>query len=547
MTKLSIVVGGRNDGYGDDKLTPYGIVAPDTFMLRMCRTIKHNLNMLSKYGIDASYTVVDWSPLDKLIMDDDEFKKIHKEYPVHCIVVDDDLITERGYQSKAFHEYYAKNVGIRHASAEYLLVTNPDDLLTEKLSQNIADVISQEFRGFYWRCHSRFDVNQKLEILAEGLSFPSPDMYEDPLVKLECELGCAAAGDFLLATKEDIIEFGKGYDEENPDHRKPSQKYSAVGSYGGSHCGMDSEILTNLFFNGIKPIKMEGSIMHLDHAKPAREGRLLRTRYNNTENWGFSELYPREISSRFYKLSKKKKIGIVTPIANESDTIEELLDRVEMIRQKIPHDIESYFIFDKISKDDTRQKIEKRNSKKIQCLFHEKSDGLVSCYVFGYKFAIDNGCDIVVEMDAGLSHDPLLLDKFINSLDSEFDACLGTRFSRSGTYEASFHRRFVSFFGGKLINLLMGTRFEDATSGYQAFSTSILRHIDFDNIHAVGGMFQPEIKVRAIGYNPKKVKYTQVPINYIQSASSFKIKWVILGLKSLYRLFKEIRLASNYR
>lgn len=541
MTKLSIVVGGRNDGYGDDKLTPYGIVAPDTFMIRMCRTIKHNLEILAKNGIDASYTVVDWSPLDKLIMEDDDFKNIHKKYPVHCIVVDDDLLVSKGYQSKAFHEYYAKNVGIQHANAEYLLITNPDDLLTENLSKDIATVILQKQRGHYWRCHSRFDVNQQLEILAEGLSFPPAENYEDPLTKLECMLGCAASGDFLLATKKDIIAFGKGYDEENLDHRKISQKYSSVGSYGGSHCGMDSEILTNLFFNGISPVKLSGSIMHLDHAKPAREGRLLKTRYENIENWGFSDFYLSETENRVYKLLKKKKIGIVTPIANESNTIEEFLDRIELVSQKIPHTIESYFVFDKISKDDTRQKIEKRNLKKLKCLFHEKSDGLVSCYVFGYEFAIKNNCDIIVEMDAGLSHDPLILEKFICALEEDFDACLGTRFTKSGKYEASLHRKLVSFFGGKLINLLMGSNFDDATSGYQSFKTSILKHIDFKNIHAVGGMFQPEIKIRAITYNPEKVKYAQIPIKYSQSESSFKIKWVMLGLRSLYRIFKELK------
>jgi hypothetical protein len=305
MKTLSFVVGGRNDGYGDDKLTPYGIVAPDTFMLRLCRTIEHNLESLRKHGIEARYTVIDWSPIEKLMIDDPVFKSTFERLKVDYIVVPDEVIVKRGYQSHAFHEYYAKNVGIVHARADYLIVTNPDDLLTDKIAEEIADIVKKELDGRYWRCFSRLDVNQKLEILAEGLSFPDPNLYAgNELAQYESVLGCPAAGDFLLATKQTLIEKGRGYDEENPDHRRPSQRYSAQGSYGGSHCGMDSEILSNLYVRGIGPVKMQGSIMHLDHAKPAREGRLLRTKYENTTNWGFSDHQLFENSERFFTIKE---------------------------------------------------------------------------------------------------------------------------------------------------------------------------------------------------------------------------------------------------
>lgn len=238
--------------------------------------------------------------------------------------------------------------------------------------------------------------------------------------------------------------------------------------------------------------------------------------------------------------------AIVTPIANERDTIDEFLDRIERSTQNLTHNFVVYFVFDKMSKDDTRQKIECRNNSRYVCLYHEKSDGLVSCYVHGYKHAISNGADVIIEMDAGLSHDPNLVPAFVESFENGFDACLGARFSRQGQYSAEFHRKFVSFFGGFLVNLLMGSKFSDATSGFEAFRVSTaLSHINFENIHAVGGMFQPEIKTRAITFNPGKVSYKEIPINYIQSASSFKLKWVLLGLRSLYRLFLELRLGKT--
>jgi hypothetical protein len=307
MNDLSIVIVGRNDGYGDDKLTPYGIVAPDTFMIRLCRTIRHNLDVLNKQGISARYTVVDWSPIEKLMIDDNEFNEIHRDLPVDYVVVPNEIIVKKGYQSHAFHEYYAKNVGIIHSNSKYLIVTNPDDLLTEKIAEEISKVVADNLDGMYWRCHSRLDVNQQLEVLAEGVSFLPPEAFPgNELAQLEASLGCPAAGDFLLATRETLIKYGKGYDEENPNHRKTSQRYSSVGSYGGSHGGMDSEILTNLFFNGIKPVKMEGSIMHLDHAKPNREGGLLKLRYENIINWGFSDHRLSRNERGFFVLEEQK-------------------------------------------------------------------------------------------------------------------------------------------------------------------------------------------------------------------------------------------------
>jgi len=243
------------------------------------------------------------------------------------------------------------------------------------------------------------------------------------------------------------------------------------------------------------------------------------------------------------------KISIVTPVANESDTIDIFLDKIENVRNRSNHEIVSYFIFDKMSKDDTRSKIESRGSSKNICVYHDNSSGLVSCYVRGYEVAIRDNSDFIIEMDAGLSHDPDLVPRFIEAFESGFDACLGSRFSRGGLYKADFHRRFVSFFGGKLVNLTMGSSFEDPTSGFEGFKVkTALSHIDFSSIHAVGGMFQPEIKVRAIRFNPKTITYKEIPINYVQSTSSFKIKWVMLGLRSLWKIFLELRIGkANYR
>ena len=76
MYKLSVVVVGRDDGYGDDMLTPYNASTPDTFCFRMKRTIENNLKLFEEKNLEVEYVVVDWSPLDEKTLDKNEYMSI---------------------------------------------------------------------------------------------------------------------------------------------------------------------------------------------------------------------------------------------------------------------------------------------------------------------------------------------------------------------------------------------------------------------------------------------------------------------------------------
>ena len=270
MIKLSVVITGRDDGYGDELLTPYNALTPDTFCFRMKRTIQNNLSLLESKNIDVQYVVVDWSPINEKTLDKNEYTKIAlQNKKVKHVIVPPESVSERGWNSKNFYEYYAKNVGIRNSDGEYILVTNPDILFTDEICNEIADIVNTSNSNNYYRPHSRKDVDNDLNLLAEGFSFPKTGLFVDEV------LGTPASGDFVLTKKENFIDKAMGYNETRNTNANMQQT------------NLDGGIILNLFKAGIQPTKLNNSILHLDHAKPhQKDYSSTMHEYVNPPHWG---------------------------------------------------------------------------------------------------------------------------------------------------------------------------------------------------------------------------------------------------------------------
>lgn len=273
MKNLSVIVAGRNDGYGDNFLTPYNSYTPDTYCFRMKRTVEHNINLLSKRGVDIQYVIVDWCPLENRTLDQDTYiKQLLETFgdKIKHIVVHGEEVKRKGWNPKNFYEYYAKNVGIRNADGEYVIITNPDDLFSEELCDSIAKVLNQEgdSKKEYYRQYSRKDIDNGLNLLAEGLSFPKNGIFVDEVI------GTPAAGDFLMSTKQVIVEYGQGFDESFTTDGNKQQT------------SLDGSILLNLYAAGVIPVCLNGSVLHLDHAKPHAKDFVGIKQYSNHMDWG---------------------------------------------------------------------------------------------------------------------------------------------------------------------------------------------------------------------------------------------------------------------
>lgn len=222
------------------------------------------------------------------------------------------------------------------------------------------------------------------------------------------------------------------------------------------------------------------------------------------------------------------------PVANEEETMQGILDEI----LELPYDnLYIYPVIDSFSKDRTEEIIRTAASKnaKVKLIFHEKSNGVISCYLEGFRQALKDGAEFVIEMDGGGSHLPKELPQFIEKLEEGYDCVWGSRFMKNGNVSnLPLYRRILSSGGTILANLVLGTKLADMTSGFEAFRREILESMNLDNFLSTGHMYQTEMR-----YYCRNFHTIEVPIHYIGGSSSLKFKSVTEALKILFQLKKH--------
>lgn len=220
------------------------------------------------------------------------------------------------------------------------------------------------------------------------------------------------------------------------------------------------------------------------------------------------------------------------PVANEEATmagiIQEILD--------LPYsNLYVYPVVDNYSKDKTEEIIRSfEYTGRVKCIFHRKSNGVVSCYLEGFRIALLDQAEWIIEMDGGRSHLPSELPQFIEKLDEGYDCVWGSRFINGGCMHSDpLYRKILSGGGTILSNLVLGTRLKDMTSGYEAFQASVLKNMNLSAFLSTGHMYQTEMR-----FYCRRLQTIEVPIHYHAGASSLKLKSVVEALHILF-LLKE--------
>jgi dolichol-phosphate mannosyltransferase len=134
----------------------------------------------------------------------------------------------------------------------------------------------------------------------------------------------------------------------------------------------------------------------------------------------------------------------------------------------------------------------------VQVLHRDRKEGLGPAYLAGFRRALADGADLVLEMDADFSHDPADVTRLIH-WTSEADVVLGSRYARGGSI-ANWGRlrRFVSAGGSRYARRVLGVRVHDLTGGFKCFRREVLETLDLDAITSRGYAFQIETTYRAL-------------------------------------------------
>jgi len=235
-----------------------------------------------------------------------------------------------------------------------------------------------------------------------------------------------------------------------------------------------------------------------------------------------------------------KKTIIVMPVANEEATMEGLLDEI----MQLPYDnLYVYPVIDSYSKDRTEEIVKEMEKKynRIKLLFHKESRGVITCYLYGFKIALEDGAERIIEMDGGGSHLPTEIPQFIDKLDEGYDCVWGSRFIPGGDItNHPWYRRILSSGGTVLANMVLGTKLKDMTSGFEGFQRKTLEMMDLDAFLSLGHIYQTEMR-----FYCRNLKTIEVPINYIGSQSSIKLKSVTEALKLLFQLKEHEKLVKR--
>lgn len=226
-----------------------------------------------------------------------------------------------------------------------------------------------------------------------------------------------------------------------------------------------------------------------------------------------------------------KKTIIVMPVANEEATMASVLDEILALPYK---DLYIYPVIDDFSKDRTEEIIRdyEQRTGRVKCIFYKESCGVISCYLEGFRRALADGAEQIIEMDGGGSHLPGEIPQFIEKLEAGYDCVWGSRFTEGG--DVSHHplyRRILSSGGTILSNLVLGTKLRDMTSGFEGFRRQVLLDLNLDAFLSTGHMYQTEMR-----YYCRNLKTVEVPIHYIGGSSSLRFRTVVEAVRILFQL-----------
>jgi dolichol-phosphate mannosyltransferase len=139
--------------------------------------------------------------------------------------------------------------------------------------------------------------------------------------------------------------------------------------------------------------------------------------------------------------------------------------------------------------------------------------GLGTAYIHGFKWALKNNYDYIIEMDADFSHNPNDLDRLCAAIDEGADVAVGSRYVKGGSTENwPLDRKIYSQGGSAYTRIITGMPVKDPTAGFVCYRNKVLSSMNLDNIKFIGYAFQIEMKFASwrLGF-----KIKEVPIKFV--------------------------------
>jgi dolichol-phosphate mannosyltransferase len=204
------------------------------------------------------------------------------------------------------------------------------------------------------------------------------------------------------------------------------------------------------------------------------------------------------------------RVVMVIPTYNEVDNLEWIVGRMRDAQPTL-----DLLVVDDGSPDGTGEVADRLAAadSRVTVLHRAEKAGLGAAYLHGFRVALDEGYDVIGEMDADGSHQPEQLHRLLEALRTA-DLVIGSRYVPGGSVVNWPLSRLVLSRGGNLyVRLLLGISVKDATAGFRLFRREALEKIDLDTVQSTGYVFQTDLAYRAVRAG---LRVVEVPIEFVE-------------------------------
>lgn len=236
--------------------------------------------------------------------------------------------------------------------------------------------------------------------------------------------------------------------------------------------------------------------------------------------------------------SNNASVYVVIPTFNEAENIAALIKDLLNINTTL-----QVVVVDDNSPDGTGKIVDEvaANHKRVNCIHRQGKGGRGAACLAGFHYALDNGADLVFEMDADYSHDPNEIPLFLDKIQ-DYDMVLGSRYAKqSEIVNWGIMRRIFSRFANAYAKFFLRIPITDYTNGYRCYRKRTFDFISYDEIDAKGYIVLSEVAVQlyrkglAIGEIPTRF------VNRTRGESNLSIKEITNAFTSVLRLWWKHR------
>jgi dolichol-phosphate mannosyltransferase len=203
---------------------------------------------------------------------------------------------------------------------------------------------------------------------------------------------------------------------------------------------------------------------------------------------------------------------VVLPTYNEAENLPLMVDALLALPVTL-----NILVVDDNSPDgtgDIAERLATEHPGRISVMHRTEKSGLGTAYIAGFRQAIRNGAQYILQMDADFSHQPKYIPELTAKLEAGYDLVIGSRYAKGGGVDQTWgpYRKLLSWFANAVyVRALLGLPVSDATAGYRIWRRETLIGMGLDRVHSNGYVFQVEMAYVAyrLGF-----RITEIPIYF---------------------------------